>query len=69
MSFNNTKGRALKNYFYPHFVDKRVGGSTNVDKRKGGGHYGRGGDYSKLFPWRVVLDAFCHNKNTNYFQN
>ena len=28
-----------------------------------------GGDYSKLFPGRVVLDAFCHNKNLNNFQN
>ena len=27
-----------------------------------------GGDYSKLFPGVVVLDAFCHTKNKNNFK-
>ena len=29
----------------------------------------RGGDYSELFLGQVVLDAFCHTKNKNIFQN
>ena len=28
-----------------------------------------GGDYSQLFPGLLVLDAFYHTKNKNYFQN